>query len=488
MASTMKLLFAAGLVLILLVLLSSSSGFAMEEIVFGPQEFKISQWHLDVSYNSFSLEGPRDGRLLIRKEYKTKKINAGFVLLNDQGISLHDFLKGDDQVFEQGVDLRFRNYLSVFVTGTPGAVLSLEIRAARSIVPGPEVEFTALPEIIKPGETCTLRWTSTYAEHVWIDQGIGDVETSGFVNVSPTATTEYRLTATGQGGSTTKSVRVEVRGGVEILITSPKEGEQINRSHVAVKGFVGSAEGMETGVNVNGVVALVYGREFAANRVPMQDGENLITATAVDGTGNRVEASVNVHGHIEPGGMIVSAYPDAGIAPFEATLRIEGLSGPSYPSFSFAGPGVVELLETTDPTMYDMRIQTPGLYAITAELQDEEGRAQEDTIAILVMEWGALDAMLKKKWAAMGDALAAGDVGAAMTHISQRSKNMYEYNFSLLSGFLGEIAAGLEDIEMVQVQDKAAEYEMWAEQGGQRYSFYVLFVKDRDGIWRIEFF
>ena len=32
------------------------------------------------------------------------------------------------------------------------------------------------------------------------------------------------------------------------------------------------------------------------------------------------------------------------------------------------------------------------------------------------------------------------------------------------------------------------EYEMWAEQDGQTYSFYILFVKDADGIWRIQFF
>ena len=51
-----------------------------------------------------------------------------------------------------------------------------------------------------------------------------------------------------------------------------------------------------------------------------------------------------------------------------------------------------------------------------------------------------------------------------------------------------EISAGLQDIELVKIKDGVAEYEMWAEQEGQTYSFYIVFVNDSDGIWRIQFF
>jgi hypothetical protein len=65
---------------------------------------------------------------------------------------------------------------------------------------------------------------------------------------------------------------------------------------------------------------------------------------------------------------------------------------------------------------------------------------------------------------------------------------MYEYNFNLMSSYLPAISAGLQNLEMVQVKDGMAEYRMWADQDGQMYSFYILFVKDLNGIWRIEFF
>jgi hypothetical protein len=487
MAAAWKRPLSAGSLLILLVILSNSSSYGSEEIVFGPQEFKIAPWYFHLSFHNFSVEVPGEGVLSMAKENQ-KKISGGYVLLNEGIISLQDFLSGSEAVFEKRVDLRSRNYLAVFLAGTPGALVSMEITAIPSLIPGPEVEFTAEPQAINPGETSTLQWTTSYAESVRIEPGVGYVEKSGYTIVSPGETTEYRLTADGQGGSTTKIVKVEVRGGFSIIITSPSEGETINGSHVQVKGSVDFPEGSETGVNVNGILALVHGGEFAANGVPLQDGENVIKAVAVDGSGNRAETSATVHAQIGQDSVRISAEPESGIAPFESTLTIESLFSFTDPSFSYSGPGVVEFVENGGLNDYGIRVSMPGLYTITVEVRDDEGRVYTDSASVLVIDGEVLDALLKEKWNGMRDALSAGDTGKAMGYIAQGARNMFEYNFNLLSAFMGEISAGLKDIEMVQVRGGAAEYEMWAEQDGETHSFHVVFVKDQDGIWRIEFF
>jgi hypothetical protein len=41
---------------------------------------------------------------------------------------------------------------------------------------------------------------------------------------------------------------------------------------------------------------------------------------------------------------------------------------------------------------------------------------------------------------------------------------------------------------MIRISDREAEYNVLGDQGGQTYSFYVLYIKDSDGIWRIRFF
>jgi len=72
----------------------------------------------------------------------------------------------------------------------------------------------ATPTNIMPGESATLNWVSSGATSVNIQPGIGAVALSGNYPVSPTATTNYTITATGPGGSSaTCNIAVTVTPG-----------------------------------------------------------------------------------------------------------------------------------------------------------------------------------------------------------------------------------------------------------------------------------
>lgn len=76
--------------------------------------------------------------------------------------------------------------------------------------PKPQISFTASPRTITEGESSTLAWDVLNATSVSIDHGIGSQAASGSLSVSPSATTMYRLTATGPGGSVSSHVMVTV--------------------------------------------------------------------------------------------------------------------------------------------------------------------------------------------------------------------------------------------------------------------------------------
>ncbi|MBI2378135.1 MAG: hypothetical protein HYV07_29300 [Deltaproteobacteria bacterium] len=77
--------------------------------------------------------------------------------------------------------------------------------------PPPTVgRFVATPASVNAGQAATLEWTTTDAAGVEIDSGIGMKPANGSVTVTPAATTQYNLTATGPGGSTTAQVTVTV--------------------------------------------------------------------------------------------------------------------------------------------------------------------------------------------------------------------------------------------------------------------------------------
>jgi hypothetical protein len=89
------------------------------------------------------------------------------------------------------------------------------------------------------------------------------------------------------GDTATASATVTVSP-MAISITSPLDGETISRPDTLILCTITNATGNETGVVVNGIVAMVYGNQFVANHVPLEEGGNTITATAMDTDGNTV--------------------------------------------------------------------------------------------------------------------------------------------------------------------------------------------------------
>ncbi len=86
--------------------------------------------------------------------------------------------------------------------------------------PPPTVTFTISPGSIIRGETATLSWTVTgQLISLSINQGIGNVATTGTRSVSPQNTTTYTITAVGEGGTVSRSVTLTVYIPPETLLT-----------------------------------------------------------------------------------------------------------------------------------------------------------------------------------------------------------------------------------------------------------------------------
>ena len=77
--------------------------------------------------------------------------------------------------------------------------------------PAPAIRtFTVEPTSIVAGQSANLNFGVDNADSVSISGGIGSVPSTGTRAVSPTSTTTYRLTATGPGGTTERSVTLSV--------------------------------------------------------------------------------------------------------------------------------------------------------------------------------------------------------------------------------------------------------------------------------------
>ncbi|MBN1383022.1 MAG: cadherin-like domain-containing protein [Deltaproteobacteria bacterium] len=128
----------------------------------------------------------------------------------------------------------------------------------------------------------------------------------------------------GNGGIDSAIVSIAVVSPITLEILSPIEGTTLSEPYVIVQGTIANTTDAETGVVVNGIIANLYGNQFAANNVPLQEGQNIIAAIATDANGAVATKSITMNAEILSSFIKLSAYPESGVAPLEITLRING--------------------------------------------------------------------------------------------------------------------------------------------------------------------
>ncbi len=96
------------------------------------------------------------------------------------------------------------------VTTRPPVDRPAPAETAPTAAPAPTLDLSATPTSIKRGASTMLKWSSTDADSIIIDSGVGNVGPEGSVSISPLESTTYTATASGAGGEIKASTRVTV--------------------------------------------------------------------------------------------------------------------------------------------------------------------------------------------------------------------------------------------------------------------------------------
>jgi hypothetical protein len=130
-----------------------------------------------------------------------------------------------------------------------------------------------------------------------------------------------------------------------------------------------------------------------------------------------------------------------------------------------------------------------GIYYFTAEVIDDTV-TYTDTIAIVVVDASALDALLQQKWADMKTALISGNIEKALQYHHERSQERYSAIYKAIGSDLPTLVSKMQDISLIYCVDGTAKYRIRQDHNinGQivTITYYVYFIHDEDGLWRIE--
>ena len=188
-------------------------------------------------------------------------------------------------------------YASYPISGTMSPGETVTINAALNPI-CPTISNVAVSGVTSG--SATISWDTDQLAGSRVDYGT-TASYGSFVSDS-TLTTAHGVTLTGLAPSTTYHFKVTStnaydfssssgdgtfltlvpRGPIVLSIDSPKAGASLSKSEIMVEGTVSQEHGLETGVVVNGRIAVVSGNRFVANRVPLEEGQNQITAVATD--------------------------------------------------------------------------------------------------------------------------------------------------------------------------------------------------------------
>jgi Glucodextranase, domain B/IPT/TIG domain/Carboxypeptidase regulatory-like domain/FG-GAP repeat/Fibronectin type III domain len=351
-------------------------------------------------------------------------------------------------------------------------------------------------------DSATIHWTTNQLTNSLVSYGPtpaygSSVSDSAYVtahNISLVGLTSntiyhFKVTSVMSGGTSISSsdLTFQTLAPINLTITSPLDSEEIGKTETLVHGTISGGSGLDMGVTVNGILGNIYGGEFVANHVPLTAGANTLTVTATDVSGATATASVTVQSVPAAEYITLRANPESGVAPLQTTVTIDSTFAIASSTLSSSGPGTA-VITGISQSEYQVNLTVEGTYYLTASVTDGQGGVYTDTIAITALNLTQLDALLQAKWNSMTAALLNNDVQSALRFFTSGSVELYSQNFTIMSSILPQIASDLGTIQFVRSVDNGAVYEMDLSQGGQVTSFYVLFVLDEDGIWKIKFF
>lgn len=270
----------------------------------------------------------------------------------------------------------------------------------------------------------------------------------------------------------------------------PLDGQTLTDRFIIVEGDIISPPDGDVGININSRPAILHGAHFILNHVPLKAGLNAINITATDSSGDQVKHALNINATIPDDYIQIDSTQETGTVPLDAELHISSsfqLSAPAV--ITNSGPAPVTFLEN-EIDKYRIRIDTPGIYYFTATAPNKQGVTFASKIAIVAYDPGMMemDALLRSKWNGMTDSLHRGDAVAASNYFTRSNRLAFLSGFERLEDYLGKIASGLHDLKPVGIATNEAVYSIKGDHEGKTYSFQVLFVKDKDGIWRIHSF
>lgn len=268
---------------------------------------------------------------------------------------------------------------------------------------------------------------------------------------------------------------------LQLNITSLQDGDAVPDNFALIEGkFLAP---VNSGIMVNGYAANIYEDGFYAN-IPLEAGANTIDVVLTTQAGDSISRSITVHSLAPPSDIEIELASTQVFVPF--TNQVKVLNHGNWDASIQVNGGNTYELPAGETLTLTLSGNNPGVYRYQITAIDTQGAFVMRNLVFVAIEKSHLDQMLRNNWLAMLNDLGQGDTEAAMAFFSEHSKDRYRNALELLAHKMPQIVSSFSDLQTSSLNREYAEYGINRIIDGEKHLFFVYYVRDAQGIWRIE--
>lgn len=128
----------------------------------------------------------------------------------------------------------------------------------------------------------------------------------------------------------------------------------------------------------------------------------------------------------------------------------------------------------------------PGTYQARISITDSQNLVYNQTLAVVVNDEAGVDQLLRALWADFNSALSAGKTAQALQYMNLQARAKYGPIFEALLPDLPQIVASYSPLQKISISSEVGEYAVNRTLDGRDRIFFVYFLLDGDGVWRLD--